>query len=185
MARSRKLILCKFLPYLQARTGRAPEGALWIDVSSSAEDPLDQLSPFYAHGGIPIPGMGGAKSDSVEGIWQGLKVIRGKTAPRFFHGNGQKRIGKPTGHQWGDSQRLLGRTEARRKIYLPAYRWMLEHRVDPVILEEFVHRAFRGIPQFFYDREDNGSLEKDRPLAHAKLLADFVNQKIETQLENA
>src|SRR5689334_14904351 len=29
-------------------------------------------------------------SRSVEGIWQGLKVIRGSIAPRFFEGGGQK-----------------------------------------------------------------------------------------------
>ena len=32
------------------------------------------LSPFYPHGGIPIPFSGSVTSQSVEGIWQGLKV---------------------------------------------------------------------------------------------------------------
>ena len=60
-------------------------------------------------------------SDSVEGIWQGLKVIRGKIALRFFEDVGRKRVGKPAGHQFGDQKRLLDLAEARRKIYIFPY----------------------------------------------------------------
>lgn len=185
MPRSRKLVRCRFLPYRRVRTETPSEEMLWIDVSSTAEPPFNQFSPFYPHGDIPIPGMTDGTADSVEGIWQGLKVIRGKTAPRYFHGGGRKRGGKPAGHQFGKEKRLLTLTEARRRIYIPAYEWMLEHCVDPDVLEEIHHQAFRGIPQFFYDREDNGSLEKDQPLAHAKVLVDFLNRKIEERLENS
>jgi len=183
MPRSRKLVKCRFLPYRRASNFSPPKGTLWIDVSSSADSPLDQLSPFYPHGGIPIPGMPGKTADSVEGIWQGLKVIRGKTAPRFFEGGGRKRGGKPAGHQYGESKRLLDLVEARRKIYIPAYHWMLDHRVNPEILRTFIDRAFRGIPQFFYDREDNGAIGKDQPLAHARILVDHINGRIDELLQ--
>lgn len=182
MPRSRKLVRCRFLPYVQARTSSPPVGTEWIDVSSSAEPPLNQLSPFYAHGGIPIPGMPNRTSDSVEGIWQGLKVIRGRTAPRFFTGGGQKRGGKPSGHEFGLPERLLGLTDARRKIYIPAYEWMLANRVKAEILDDIIAAAFRGVPQFFYDREDNGSIDRDQPLAHARVLVDFLNRRIDMQL---
>ncbi len=184
MPRPRKLIKFKFLPYLQARSSLPAEGMHWIDVSSSGDPPLDQLSPFYPHGGIPIPGMEHKKADSVEGIWQGLKVIRGKIAPRFFEGGGRKRVGKPTGHQYGESNRLLSLVEARRKIYIPAYEWMLGNRIDPRVLEGFVDQAFRGTSQFFYDREDNGSIGKDAPLAHAKILVDYLNRRIDAILNS-
>lgn len=182
MRQARKLVRCKFLPFLQVRTSSPPQGTLWIDVSSSGDPPLNQLSPFYAHGGIPIPGRPDQRSDSVEGIWQGLKVIRGKIAPRFFEGGGQKRVGKPLGHQWSDSPRLLDLVEARRKIYIPAYEWMLNNRIDPAIFDTFVGQAFRGVPQFFYDREDNGSIGKDAPLAHASVLVDYLNRRIDAAL---
>ena len=180
----RKLVYCRFLPYLQARTSKPPVGSQWYDVSSSGEAPLDRLSPFFPHGGIPIPGLESQQADSVEGIWQGLKVIRGKTAPRYFVGSGRKRGGKPTGHQFGESKRLLGLEEARRKIYIPAYVWMLEQRIDPTILENFVEQAFRGVPQCFYDRQDNGSIGKDAPLAHAAVLVDYLNQRIDQALRS-
>ena len=121
-----------------------PAGVQVYDVSSYADEPYRRLSPMYAHGGIPVPGMARMTSDSVEGIWQGLKVIRGKTAPRYFHGKGHKRGGKPAGHQYGD--KLIGLVEARFKIYCPAYEWMLANRIDPALLESFIDRAFAARP---------------------------------------
>lgn len=183
MSRPRKLVLCRFLPYRLARTSEPPADSLWVDVSSTADAPHCLLSPFYPHGGIPVPEMAGQTSDSVEGIWQGLKVIRGKIALRYFRGMGKKRGGKPTGHQWGEQKRLLSLVEARQKIYIPSYEWMLSHCVVEEVLEDWIVNAFRGIPQFFYDREDNGSIHRDEPLAHAALLVDYLNRKIEQRCE--
>ncbi len=61
------LARCHFLPY--SRRHQVPRGALVFDVSSHADEPLCRLSPFYAHGDIPVPGMPGVTSASVEGIW--------------------------------------------------------------------------------------------------------------------
>ena len=185
MPKPRKLVYCRFLPYLEVRTKQPPLGVLWIDVSSSGDSPFDQFSPFFPHGGIPIPGSENQKSDSVEGIWQGLKVIRGRTAPRYFRGTGQKRGGKPRGHQFGNNDRLLGLVEARRKIYIPAYEWMLDHCIDHAIYQEILNNCFRGVEQCFYDREDNGSIGKDAPLAHAKVLVDYLNRMIDKKIDSA
>ena len=47
-----------------------------LDLTSSSLGYAQILSPFYPHGGIPIPGDShGMTSMSVEGIWQGLKVF--------------------------------------------------------------------------------------------------------------
>ncbi len=183
MHRPRKLVYPEFLPYFQVRTSQPPAGTLWVDVSSDAEEPFCQLSPFYPHGGIPVPGLLGTFSDSVEGIWQGLKVIRGKIAPRFFVGMGRKRGGKPAGHQYGQSPRLLNIVEARQRIYIPAYRWMIEHCAPKEVLELFLGRAFQGVPQFLYDKEDNPSINKDAPLAHAAVLVQLLCQRIDQQLQ--
>jgi hypothetical protein len=174
MARAR-FARCVFLPY----SGRAsaPPGAVVHDVSSYADFPLCTLSPLWAHGGIPVPGWPGQVSDSVEGIWQGLKVIRGKTAPHLFRGRGQKRGGKPAGHRYGD--RLLGLAEARQKIYIPAYEWALENRVDPAVLEGFLATARRGTAQFFHDLSDNADInDPDEGLAHAAVLVRYLNRRL-------
>jgi hypothetical protein len=165
---------CRFLPYSQRR--QVPATALVFDVSSYADPPYNQLSPFYVHGGIPIPGMPGKTSDSVEGIWQGLKVIRGVIAPRFFQGEGRKRGGKkPAGHQLGD--KLLGLVEARYKIYRVAYEWMLVHRIAPTVIKQLLDNALHGMEQYFHDVEDNGDINNpESPLAHASLLVQYLNR---------
>ena len=51
------------------------QDAIIIDVTSKAQDDMVRLSPFYPHGGIPVPFSPGYTAMSVEGIWQGLKVF--------------------------------------------------------------------------------------------------------------
>ncbi len=50
-------------------------GALIIDVTSRGTEPWIRLSPFYPHGGIPVPGHPDLASQSVEGVWQALMVF--------------------------------------------------------------------------------------------------------------
>jgi hypothetical protein len=165
---------CTFLPC--SHRDNVPAGVTVYDVSSYADPPYCQLSPMYAHGGIPVPGMPGAVSDSVEGIWQGLKVIRGVIAPRYFRGKGRKRGGpKPSGHLFYG--KLLGLVEARYKIYRVAYEWVLANRIAGDLLEQFVERAFAGVPQYFHDTGDNGDINNPaESLAHASLLVQYVNR---------
>jgi hypothetical protein len=49
--------------------------AMILDVTSKADEPWVRFSPFYPHGGIPIPKSPEAFAQSVEGLWQGLKVF--------------------------------------------------------------------------------------------------------------
>ena len=51
--------------------------AILADVTSGAKDGLVKLSPFYPHGGIPVPFSEGYTATCVEAIWQGLKVFEG------------------------------------------------------------------------------------------------------------
>jgi hypothetical protein len=132
---------------------------------------------MWVHGGIPVPGLSNETSDTVEGIWQGLKVIRGKTAPRYFRGPGQKRGGKPSGHQYGE--KLLGIVEARLRIYCVAYEWMLENRADRSLLDGFIAKAREGVTQYFHDVGDNGDInDAHQPLAHAAVLVRYLNRKL-------
>jgi hypothetical protein len=153
-----------------------PAGSVVIDVSSYAPDPYCTFSPMWVHGGIPVPGMSGQTSDTVEGVWQGLKVIRGKIATRYFRGPGAKRGGKPSGHKFGKKE--LGIVEARRRIYIPTYEWMLENRIEPKLLEELIATALSGVTQHIHDVGDNGDPnDANQPLAHAAVLVQYINRK--------
>lgn len=174
MARRQPFVPCVFLPFRLRE--QVPSGAVVVDVSSYAEHPFCTLSPFWPHGGIPVPGMPGTTSDSVEGIWQGLKVIGGRIAPRYFRGAGHKRGGVPRGHQYGE--KLLKIVEARDKIYRVAYEWMLEHRADPALINRFLDRACAGVMQYFHDVSDNGSIANpDEGWAHAAVLVQYLNRR--------
>ncbi|BAJ26860.1 MULTISPECIES: hypothetical protein [Kitasatospora] len=150
-------------------------GAVIVDTTSKAPDPWVRLSPFYPHGGIPVPFSPGVTAQSVEGIWQALKVFESvDTDPAKLDVTTMKglkrtvrRFGPVRGHRAGlDGTELLPYQEARRRIYLPAYRWTLEHRV-PDLLERL--RAEEHLVLLDYttngDVADTGS-----PLSHAALI---------------
>jgi hypothetical protein len=173
MAKTTHFAPCVFLP-CSSRKQLPPEAVVY-DVSSYADFPLCSLSPMWVHGGIPVPGMPGTTSDTVEGIWQGLKVIRGDVAPRYFKGPGHKRGGKPAGHRYGS--KLLKIVEAREKIYRVAYEWMLLNRVDPTLLAGFIEQTRAGVRQYFHDVCDNGAIgNPDEGWAHAAVLVQYLNR---------
>ena len=116
--------------------------AIIADVTSKAKDGLVKLSPFYPHGGIPIPFSDGMTATCVEAVWQGLKVFEGADVDvEMFKNDTMKNVkrtvrkyGKPLGHRKGVfGKELLGYIEARKQIYIPTYRWMLEHKTIEII----------------------------------------------------
>ncbi|MFJ2191890.1 DUF6939 family protein [Kitasatospora sp. NPDC087861] len=150
-------------------------GAEIIDVTSKAPDPWVRLSPFYPHGGIPVPYSDGVTSQSVEGIWQSLKVFHdsdvdpAKLAVTTMKGLKRtvRRYGTVRGHRAGLlGDRLLPYEAARRRIYLPAYRWILEHRVADLV--ELIRNEENVV---LLDYTTNGDVnDPASPLSHAALI---------------
>lgn len=153
-------------------------GVTIIDVTSKGAEPWVRFSPFYPHGGIPIPNSPGEFAQSVEGLWQGLKVFeRENIDPRKWavtNMSGIKRAGKNRGavlgHRFGlGSEVLLGYREARHAIYLPAYKWVLENCLGPQVEE--LRRRSLGSPVVLLDYETNGDVDDlSAPLSHAALI---------------
>ncbi|PWI10217.1 hypothetical protein DIZ27_12835 [Streptomyces sp. NWU339] len=150
-------------------------GAEIIDVTSRAPQPWVRLSPFYPHGGIPVPFSDGVTGQSVEGIWQALKVFRQSDVdPAKLEITAMKglkrtvrRYGPVQGHRTGlHGDRLLPYETARRRIYLPAYRWVLEHRVA-----DLVERLRAKQDVVLLDYTTNGDVaDPATPLSHAALI---------------
>ena len=91
--------------------------AVIADVTSQAADSLVKLSPFYPHGGIPVPFSEGYTAMCVEAIWQGLKVFESADVDVNMFANDTmknikrtvRRFGKPLGHRKGvNGTELLG-----------------------------------------------------------------------------
>lgn len=157
-------------------------GAILADVTSSAKGKLVQLSPFFPHGGIPVPFSEGYTASCVEAIWQGLKVFEHNDVDVSLFANttmkGLKRTvrkyGKPLGHRKGvHGTELLGYIEARKQIYIPAYRWVLEHKVTDIIAR--LREASKTKTIVLLDYDTNADVEDgSKPLSHASLIKDYA-----------
>jgi hypothetical protein len=153
-------------------------GAMVVDVTSKGGEPWVRFSPFFPHGGIPIPNSPDQFAESVEGLWQGLKVFEREDIDpskwAITNMSGIKRSGKTRGavlgHRFGiGSGELLGYREARLRIYLPAYRWVLENRLTELVAELRERRLDNTL--VLLDYETNGDIDDlSRPLSHAALI---------------
>lgn len=157
--------------------------AIIADVTSHAKDGLIKLSPFYPHGGIPVPFSYGVTATCVEAIWQGLKVFEGADVDvQMFQNDTMKNIkrtvrkyGKPLGHRKGIyGKELLGYIEARKQIYIPTYQWMLENKVPTII--ERLKEASKTKTIILLDYDTNCDVDDpSKPLSHAFLIKAYVD----------
>lgn len=157
-------------------------GCIIIDVTSKGPEEWRKLSPFYPHGGIPVPFSSGLISMSVEGIWQGLKVFENEDIdPSSFRNATMKGIKRTTrthgrclGHKKGvNSSEFLGYIEARKLIYLPTYFWMLENKCSDQITKLRIMSQSRPVILLDYDTNANID-DPSKPLSHASLICTFI-----------
>ena len=154
-------------------------GAIILDVTSKGEEPWVKFSPFYPHGKIPVPFYPQCLSQTVEGIWQGLKVFESEgidtsrmqiTTMKNIKRT-QRKYGKCKGHQAGD--KLLSYLQARKLIYLPSYLWVLENSLASLV--EKISKMSQSQTVILLDYETNGNLENTKkPLSHAYLIKYYV-----------
>lgn len=156
--------------------------AILADVTSNAKDGLVKLSPFYPHYGIPVPFSEGYTATCVEAIWQGLKVFESCDVDvEMFKNDTMKnikrtvrRFGRPLGHRKGvNGKELLGYIEARKLIYIPTYKWVLENKVASII--ERLREASKTKTIVLLDYDTNADVENaKKPLSHASLIKAYV-----------
>lgn len=156
--------------------------AILADVTSQAKGGLVKLSPFYPHGDIPVPFSPGWTATCVEAVWQGLKVFEhANVDTEMFKNDTMKnlkrtvrRFGKPLGHCRGvDGTELLGYIEARKEIYVPTYRWVLEHKVQNIV--ERLKEASRDKTIVLLDYNTNCDVDDgSKPLSHAYLIKAYI-----------
>ena len=157
-------------------------GAIIADVTSHAKDSLVQLSPFYPHYGIPVPFSEGWTAACVEGVWQGLKVFEKEDIDVDMFKNDTmknikrtvRRFGKPLGHRKGvNGSELLGYIEARKLIYIPTYKWVLDNKVASII--NSMKEASKTKTIVLLDYNTNCDVDDPtKPLSHAFLVKAYV-----------
>ena len=157
-------------------------GAIVHDLTSHAEDEFVKFSPFYPHGGIPVPFSPGVTAMSVESIWQGLKdfenygidtsVFRNDTMKNLKRTT--RKYGRVIGHRAGVHGTVhLGYIDARKQIYLPSYLWVLENKLARLAAKLKEESATRTV--VLLDYETNSDIEDGRsPLSHASLVKAYI-----------
>lgn len=156
--------------------------AVVADVTSQAKDGLVRLSPFYPHGDIPVPFSEGYTAACVEGVWQGLKVFEDEDIDiSMFSNDTMKNIkrtvrkhGRVLGHRKGvHGTEILGYMEAKHQIYIPTYRWMLEHKAMDVI--ERLRKASETKTIVLLDYKTCCDVDDEtKPLSHAYLVKAYA-----------
>lgn len=158
-----------------------PNAAL-LDVTSKAAEAWVAFSPFYPHGDIPVPFSPDYTAQSVEGIWQGLKVFESADVDLSKFDNATmknlkrtvRKFGAVKGHRKGVAgTTLLGYREARYAIYLPSYRWVLDKHLHDAV--EKLRAIASRQPLVLLDYEINTDVENvAKPLSHAGLIRAYL-----------
>ncbi len=185
-ARERRRFVVKSRHTMAKSLDKRFPGSPRIDLTSRAPEPWVRFSPFYPHGGVPVPLSPGRTAQSVEGIWQGLKVFETADVDlEKFENTTMRRLkrtvrkfGRCLGHRAGvDGDQLLDYIPARHAIYLPAYRWVLEHKLQEEIaaLRELAARTDPELPILLLDYETNTDVNnRAKPLSHAGLVMHYL-----------
>ena len=156
--------------------------AMIIEVTSHAVDEFVMFSPFYPIGGVPVPFTEGLVAVSVEGIWQGLKVFEDADIDTsFFSKREMKNLKRTTrkygiclGHRKGvHGEELLGYIEARKKIYLPCYKWVLENKLKKLVTA--IRIISKNKPVVLLDYNTNPDVNNPKKaLSHASLIKAYI-----------
>ena len=145
-------------------------------LGGKADSEYAKLSPFFPVGGVPLPPgvvCGRKDSESVEGLWQGLKIIDGKTDFGKFKIRKMKGLKRSArnktvgGHFVGEDKKPLDYLAARRDIYVPAYLFHLE-KVRDVVETLRAEATQHKVALVDYTDAEWDDLRK--PLSHACVL---------------
>jgi len=161
---------------------KAGATATVLDLTSRGPAPWVRFSPFFPHGGIPVHNTPGRLATTVEGVWQALKVfetadvdprVLGITDMRGLKRSVRKH-GRCLGHRDGlAGQTLLGYIAARRAIYLPAYKFVLDHRLQSEVAE--LRRLSAAGDVVLLDFATNTDVDDPaKPLSHAGLVMHYI-----------
>ena len=155
--------------------------AMIIDVTSKAKDEFVKFSPFYPIGGIPVPFTDDVAL-SVVGIWQGLKVFEGYDVDTSLFSKRDmknmkrtvRKYGPMRGHRKGvHGEELLGYLTARKLIYLPSYKWVLENKLQKLVTA--VRIISKNKPVVLLDYNTNPDVNNPKSaLSHASLIKAYI-----------
>lgn len=119
---------------------------------------------------------------SVECLWQGTKILRtnetGTPDPLTLGGNWRRGKGKaPRGAYAGPGKPLITSPgAARRRIYVPAFKNLIEHWMQDEEVKEWIDRCRKHDgPIYLRDHDTGRGIDRNGPMSHAWLFCEFLN----------
>jgi len=122
----------------------------------------------------------GVQAVSVEALWQSTKIFvpGGRPDEKGLAGDWRRGKGKrPIGAWAGEGIPLITSPgEARRKIYLPAFKNLIEHWLQDAIVRGWIEaaRSHKG-PVYLRDHDTGRGVDRNGPMSHAYVLAEWLN----------
>ncbi|UXN08151.1 DUF6939 family protein [Bartonella sp. HY761] len=165
----------------RARVSSIDGESIVLDVTSKGTHPWIKFSPFFPIGRIPVPFSDSYFSYTVEGIWQGLKVFDNDDVDiKLFQNRSMKHMkrterkyGKTKGHRRGVDGEIIDYLQAKKDIYIPSYRYILDNYLSEEIklLRDNYHN--KEIILLDYNTSSD-PLSLVKPISHAYLIKYFV-----------
>ena len=119
---------------------------------------------------------------SVEGIWQGLKVFEDYDIDTSLFSKRdmknmkrtKRKYGPMRGHRKGvHGEELLGYLTARKHIYLPCYKWVLENKLQKLVTAIRIISKNKPVVLLDYNTNPDPWNPKS-PLSHASLIKAYI-----------
>lgn len=122
----------------------------------------------------------GIQAVSVEALWQGTKIFQagGRPDPETLAGDWRRgKAKRPIGAWHGEGVPLITTPGgARRSIYIPAFRRLVEHWLQDDVVQDWVARArAHAGPVFLRDHDTGRGLDRNGPMSHSWVLCEWLN----------
>lgn len=153
-----------------------------ICASSYAPIPYNLFSPqsYSLSFRIPVPGLKNTFSRSVEGIWQGLKIVNGSINPIHFSRKPKRVKNGIEGHLLGE--RVLDIVDARREIYRPSYSYYFDNYIPKQLKDDILQKGLDGGVCFFDTNSNLDINDPTKPLSHSVFLVDYFNEYLSKRM---
>ena len=121
---------------------------------------------------------------TVEGIWQGFKIINNQTDETLFD---QERVKKRRTQNYSETvfkygEKVINLVDARRKIFLPSHFYKLDNCVPQQFTDNLIRAHKGGITQYFYDVDDNPFIgDSSSSYSHSDALIRWIKHKLDVE----
>lgn len=161
--------------------------SVFIDVSKDSTSPYKIFNPNYCWGRIPLPYKQNIyknrqiTAESLNALWEGLKVFENCDIDiSWFKSstNGARVENEKSGKFIGIKRGIYGdcvfsEEEARERVYIPTYKWILENRAYEFVLKLRNIRQYKDI--VIIDDNTNCNIKDcEEPLSTGFLLKAYI-----------